>query len=150
MKRLSRDVYIAMVLLFISGVVLWETSSLNKMSAVFPRTIGYILLVLSLYYLVFSLFKPNYDKVFATIDKKRVSTICFSFVGYTFFIWLIGFLLASLIFMFVTVWYLQNQGEEPKRKTFRAGFCSLLVTFGFYSLFKFIFVVPLPAGIIFG
>lgn len=150
MKRMSKDVIIAIVLLFISGVVLWETKDLNKMSADFPKTIGYILLLLSIYYLIVSLMKPNFEKVFASINKTRIAFMCLGMVIYAFFIWLIGFLLASLLFMSFFVWYLQGPQDNQKRRVLLAGISSLIVISGFYSLFKYVFAVPLPVGLIFG
>lgn len=149
MRKLSNDVYLALILLLIAGVVFWETSRLNPMSAVFPRTIGYVLLILSIYYLGHSLLKPMYEQAFANVDKQRVALICLFLIIYGFFIWLIGFLLASIIFIFTVVWYLQEKGVKLKLKLLRSSLCSLFISLCFYSLFKFVFIVPLPPGLIF-
>jgi hypothetical protein len=149
MHRLTKDVISAVVLVIISGVVLWETSGLNEMSAVFPRTIGYILLVLSLFYLVKSIAKPTYEKVFEGTDKRKVLVMSLGVLIYAVLIWIIGFLIASLCYLFSIIWYLQGAKEEPKRRIFRAGIASLSVSVGFYFIFKFLLNVPLPLGILF-
>jgi hypothetical protein len=149
MHRLTKDVISAVVLVIISGVVLWETSGLNEMSAVFPRTIGYILLVLSLFYLVKSIAKPTYEKVFEGTDKRKVLVMSIGVLIYAVLIWIIGFLVASLCYLFSIIWYLQGKQEGPKKRIFRAGIASLSVSVGFYFIFKFLLNVPLPLGILF-
>lgn len=149
MRRLTYDVYIALILLCVSGIVFRETSRLNPMSAVFPRTIGYILFVLSIYYLVQSIWKASHEPIFAGVDRRRVAIMCAFLIGYTGLIWLIGFLIASILFIFVVVWYLQEKNVSFKLKLYRAASCSLLISIGFYSLFKYVFIVPLPTGLLF-
>ncbi|MBO8173115.1 MAG: tripartite tricarboxylate transporter TctB family protein [Bacillaceae bacterium] len=150
MTRLTRDSRIAICLIVIALVALWESRDLNLMSAVFPRTAGGILLILSLVYLVKSLVKPEFGRVLDAIDRRRVMQMCVGLILYVFLIWFIGFLAASLIFLAYFVWYLQGAEQPSRRRMLRAGAASLVISGGFYLLFKMVFVVPLPVGYLFG
>lgn len=150
MRRLTYDVYMALLFLALAGVVFWETSRLNPMSAVFPRTIGYILLVLSSYYFIQSIWKNRTKAAFADIDRRRVASMCLFLIAYVWLIWLVGFLLASMLFIFTVVWYLQEKDVHFRIKLYRALICSLSISIGFYALFRYVFIVPLPTGYLFG
>lgn len=149
MRKLTNDMYIAFILIIISGVVLWETSGLNKMSAVFPRTIGYILLVLSIIYMITSIMKPTYEKAFEGIDRKKVAVMSLGILLYAVLIWIFGFLIASLCYIFSFVWYLQGDLSVPKKRLMRAVVASIGVTIVFFIIFKFLLNVPLPLGLLF-
>lgn len=151
MSRITRDSYVAIVLILISVIALWGARDLNKMSAIFPRTIATILLILSVIYLIVSLIKkPEGGKAFAGIDKKIVLSMCGGMVGYVILIWLISFLVASLIFIGFFVWFLQDSSENGWRpRLFSSVISSVVVSIGFYLLFEGVFNVPLPRGIFF-
>lgn len=144
--KIYRENYVALALIIISVIALWETRGLNEMSAVFPQVIAGIMLFLSAIYLIKSFIVIDDSKVFTGIDKKRVSTMFIGLGIYTFLIWLIGFLLASVIYITFFVWYLQ---EKETRRLSKAAISSVLFCTGFFLLFKYVLAVPLPTGILF-
>lgn len=74
------------------------------MSYVFPRTIGIILLLLSIVYLIKSFIKPDQRKLFAGIDKRKVAVMSLGMVGYVILIGIFGFLIASILFIGTLTW----------------------------------------------
>ncbi|VEF47408.1 Uncharacterised protein [Bacillus freudenreichii] len=58
-KKSRVDLITSLTLLAISFITLWKTSGLSEMSSVFPRTIGILLLLLSLIYLIVTLVKKT-------------------------------------------------------------------------------------------
>lgn len=150
MKRINHDTYAAVAFLAIACFALWETRDLNDMSAMFPRTIGFILLGLSAVYFAASVFNPGKDELFTSVDRRRAVSMGLGMIAYVVFMWFAGFLLASLCFIAFFVWLLQGRTERRLRRVMRASFFSLLVGGGFYLLFRFVFLVPLPEGLLFG
>jgi hypothetical protein len=150
MLRICKDSYVAVALILLSLVALWGTRELNEMSAVFPKTVGIILLVLSIVYLIKSIKKPDYNKVFGSIDKGRVVPMLLGMVIYVALIWAVGFFLASLFFISFFVWFLQEPGNNRMHRLTRSGLYSIGMVLVFYLVFRYVFLVPLPEGIIFG
>ena len=56
--RVGKEPFLALLVLALGLLALWETRELNEMSAVFPQTVGGILTGLGLFYLLYSLFRP--------------------------------------------------------------------------------------------
>lgn len=150
MQRISSDSYTALILFAIACIALWNTRDLNNMSATFPRTVGFILLGLSAVYFVTSILRPNKAKLFAEVDKRRVVSMVLGMVVYVGLMWIAGFLPASVAFIAFFVWFLQGRGKSQTSKLIRAGMFSILVGSSFYLLFRFVFLVPLPNGVLFG
>lgn len=150
MSKITNDSYVAIVVILISLITLWQTRGLNQMSAIFPQIAGVVLLVLGVTYLLTSFRKTDSKKPFAAIETKKVISMFIGMSAYVFLIWPFGFLLTSFAFIAFFVWFLQGAEHFWRRRLLRAGVSSVIVSFGFYFLFKYIFLVPLPTGIVFG
>ncbi|MET3699432.1 tripartite tricarboxylate transporter TctB family protein [Bacillus oleivorans] len=151
-QRVVHDVVSSVILIIIAVIALWETRGLTEMSYVFPRTVGAILLVLSIAYFILSLKKREEKKLFQDLDGKKVMVMSLSMIGYCILIGLVGFFAASLLYIGYISWWLQKGEEEKsnKRKLIHASLASVVVTVSFFILFQYIFLVPLPIGVLFG
>jgi hypothetical protein len=140
---------VALIVIVVSLIALWNTWDLDPMSGIFPKVSALLLLLLGIIYLITSFFKKAEHRAFEGVDKKIVLIMSAGIAGYVFLIWLIGFLIASLIFIGGFVWYLQGSKVNWKASLLRAGLSSVVVSVGFYLLFKGVFNVPLPNGLLF-
>lgn len=152
MQRVNYNTLSSIILMVVAGIAIWETRGLSEMSYVFPRTIGIILLILSMGYLIKSLIKPAQSKLFEGIDKGKVFVMSLSMIGYVVLIILLGFLIASLLFIGSLTWYLQQDNEEKssQARIVHASISSIGVSVFFFVLFRYVFLVPLPSGILLG
>ncbi|QKY70411.1 tripartite tricarboxylate transporter TctB family protein [Lentibacillus sp. CBA3610] len=152
MQRINYNTVSSVILIIVACIAIWETRGLSEMSYVFPRTIGIILLILSIGYLIKSLIKPTDTKLLSGIDKRKVFVMSLGMIGYVVLISLFGFLIASLLFIGTLTWYLQrdNQEKSSKAKIVHAVISSVSVSIVFFVLFRYVFLVPLPAGILLG
>lgn len=149
MFQLTKDSYMALIVIIIALIGLWNTWELDLMNGIFPKISSILLLLLGLIYLIISFFTKTNYRVFEEVNKKVVLTMGSGIVTYVILIWVIGFLIASLIFIAGSVWYLQGNKVSWKTGLFRGGISSIVVSIGFYLLFQGIFNVPLPNGYIF-
>lgn len=150
MRRITSDTYAAVIICTLACVALWQTAGLNEMSATFPRTIGVIMLSLGVIYFVMSVLRPGRKQPFAQIDKSRVIPLVLGMAVYVLLIWAVGFLPASLTFIAFFVWLLQGKARSRGKRMMRAFIFSLVVGISFYVLFHYVFLVPLPKGLLFG
>jgi len=75
MQRVSYDQISSILLVVVAIIALWKTRGLSEMSYIFPRTIGIILLMLSIIYLIFSYLRRENKKLFHNIDKKFIKLV---------------------------------------------------------------------------
>ncbi|GAA5344984.1 tripartite tricarboxylate transporter TctB family protein [Planifilum fimeticola] len=142
--RVGKEPFLALLVLALGLLALWETRELNEMSAVFPQTVGGILTGLGLFYLLYSLFRPVSRKGGTAVDRRRVLLMTTAMVGYVLLIGVIGFLPATLVFTGFSAWVLQ--GRESASLS-RAMLFAVVVSVGFFLLFRYVFLVPFPTGI---
>lgn len=133
----------------ISIIALVKTEGLSQMSALFPQIIASILLGCSVIYLIVSLIKPTHDKAFEGLNGKRIITFLAGLCLYVLLIWIVGFLISSILMLGFFIWFLQGDKFSTRRRVIFAGGCSIGITVVFYVLFKVVFLVPLPPGLFF-
>jgi|SRR5699024_6266546 len=147
------DVLSSITLIVISVIALWQTIGLTKMSYVFPRSIAIILLFLSSIYLINSIIKiirNNETSFFDGIKVKEVLIMGIGMIGYIFSIIFFGFLISSVLYMTFVTWYLQKETKKSMKLRIAHSFVSsLLFSLFFFFLFKNVFLVPLPEGVLF-
>ncbi|RST60285.1 tripartite tricarboxylate transporter TctB family protein [Siminovitchia terrae] len=144
------DLISSFLLLFISLVGLWETRGLSEMSYIFPRTVCIILFLLSFIYFIKSLFKKEAADYFINVRKRKVIQVASGMVCYFILISFIGFLPASIIYLAASIWILPKEGNTKSRRLllFQALFISIVFSTTFYVLFRYVFNVPLPEGLL--
>lgn len=146
MQRINHDTLAAIGVMILSIIALWETRGLSEMSYIFPRTVGVLLFVLSIIYLLSSVWKGKPGNLLEGIQKRTVLVFVIGVVGYAILIPTIGFLWASIVFMGVISWYLQKEQHQKNlaKKLLHSGLSAILFSTGFYLLFHYVFMVPLP------
>ncbi len=138
-RRLNREIGVSLFFLGIAVIAFIQVEGLNRMSAVFPRTLAVILLVLSGILLVQSLVRPPEKKKGETLlASSRILPFLLILVLYAVLIAGLGFLIATILFAGVGTWYLCD------RNKIRAIIGSILLGILFYALFRFVFLVPFP------
>ncbi|SFA99339.1 Tripartite tricarboxylate transporter TctB family protein [Lentibacillus halodurans] len=152
MQKVNYNTISSVILIIVACLAIWETKGLSEMSYVFPRTIGLILLILSIAYYIKSMIKSSSSKLFEGINKRKVVIMSLSMIGYVILISLFGFLMASMLFIGWMTWYLQqhNTDKSNKAKIVHASISSISISIFFFVLFRYVFVVPLPSGLLFG
>ncbi|MCD5325241.1 MULTISPECIES: tripartite tricarboxylate transporter TctB family protein [Pontibacillus] len=148
MRRFNKETVIASVLVFIFSYAYYEARQLSEMSGIFPEVISLISLILSILYLVKSFWIPVTNRPFEGVDKEKIYAVIGGMVLYGIGLWYVGFLITSLFIVTMLVFLLQDEGSK-KQKWVKAGTSSTLICGGFYLLFRFVFLVPLPNGQIF-
>ncbi|PTM59493.1 tripartite tricarboxylate transporter TctB family protein [Desmospora activa] len=150
MRGINSDGITAILLMLVASIALWHTRELNEMSAAFPRTVGWILVGLSIVYFSKSFWRPRGEKRFAAVDRRRVIIATVGIVFYGALIGLIGFLWASLLYLTFFACFLQKRELQLRLRLMRAVVFAFAVGGSFYLLFRYVFVVPLPNGVLFG
>jgi Tripartite tricarboxylate transporter TctB family len=146
-SRVGKDLFLAGIELVLGLFVLWESADFNRLSAVFPQTVGGILAGLGLIHLLQSLFRPVPATKGSTVDGRRALFLTATVVGYVALIGVIGFLPATLLFAGFATWLLQGRRDTPATRISTSVLFSVTVSVGFYFLFRYVFSVPFPAGI---
>ncbi|MBD8003921.1 tripartite tricarboxylate transporter TctB family protein [Bacillus norwichensis] len=143
------DLISSSLLLVISLAAILDTRGLSEMSYVFPRTVCIILFLLSLIYFIKSLVKNEAADYFIN-HKRKVILVTSSMVCYFILISFIGFLPASIIYLAASIWILQKEGNTKRRHLFlfQAFPISIIISSAFYILFRYVFHVPLPEGLL--
>ncbi len=163
MKRLNRDVVIAIVLLVFCGVFFWASFDIRQpdygvlMPSTWPRVVLAVMAFLSMVYLFQSLGRgaEETDDGGATreaglrgwISYWRNPLWCFAlFFAYLATLPVLGMLIGGVLFVFVLLGML---GGWKGRKPLVHGAVALLAIGGMWSLFTFGLDVMLPSGVIF-
>ncbi len=136
------------VLLLALCAVAWNSlANVSYYGAFFPKVIIVVLAFFTLIQLIIGIKKPKHIKIF---DGDKQLYMFIMLVGMVAYIWLmpiLGFLLASMIFMAVFFWFLGD--DRSPKSTLKTTLIAVAVSAGFYTLFANVFLVPLPKGILF-
>lgn len=157
MTRMNRDAVIAILLLFLCGVLFWQTFYIREVpfsqvgSEVWPRVVLIMLTLLSAVYLFKSLTEPRPASEPFTLQRwlrtYRNPIICFAmfFVFLLTLPWL-GMLVSGILFVFITQTLIG--GASPKRLITHA-LVAVFAVGGMWSIFTYALRVILPAGELF-
>lgn len=136
--------------LLLTAVFFFNLENISWMSIGFPRTVVYVMGLVSVVLVVLGVVKPSRDKIFNVGSNVR-----WIVTGVLFFLWVlfmpvIGFFVCSVIFMTAIVVYLARAREEVTIKKFLIWLPIVIaeVTF-FYLIFTKVLHVPLPEGMFF-
>lgn len=146
--KVTYDLFFSLFFVVLSLAAVWKTMGLNETSYLFPRTVGLVLLFLSMVYLVSLFIKNGHQKLFEHINKRQLFVIGLGMIGYVALIGLLGFLVASIIYLSSFTWYLMGGEDKPRNiKVFYSAWSAMAVSLFFFVIFRYIFNVPLPVGI---
>ena len=136
--------------LLLTAVFFFNLENISWMSIGFPRTVVYIMGLVSVILVVLGFVKPSRDKIFNVGSNVR-----WIVTGVLFFLWVmlmpvIGFFVSSVIFMTAIVVYLARARAEVTIKKFLVWLPIVVaeVTF-FYLIFTKVLHVQLPEGMFF-
>lgn len=132
---------LAVIYTVIAFVKLPAGTASNPKGGFLPRLVGCLMVFVSALNLFFELRKENGDDMgFELSELKVFGLIIASFAGYVFLLWSIGYIAASIIFMFVMMTITK---VKPLLKKIIISVC---VTMAFFVIFQVILGVGLPVG----
>ena len=142
---------VSSIALIIVSLLCYPTiNKLGELSKTFPLTVVTALLVFSIILLFKSFVKPIKTSFFEHKNQFVALGLFFlGFVAYIFFVWLIGFVISSLIYLPLSS-YLLKADKNTKHSVLSSILIGLIVFVVFYGTFHYIFAVPLPEGMLFG
>lgn len=142
---------VSSLIFILIAVAAWQLSAdLTESGQFFPRVIAVLMGGLALIQLVVGVIQKKKETPFAGIDARSVLTMALGISLYVGLIIVFGFILAGVMFLGFFFWHL-SRGDGDKNRTILTSFIlAALVCGGFYVIFHYIFLVPLPEGMIFG
>ena len=149
-KEVNTELTSGIIGLLLTSVFFFGLDDVSWMSIVFPKTVVYILFLISATLIVMGFVKPTRSKIFSVGSNAR-----WIVTGILFFAWvlcmpLLGFFVSTVIFMTIIVGYLARARTELSIKKFMVWIPVVIaeVTF-FYLVFTKVLYVPLPRGMFF-
>ncbi len=136
--------------LLLTAVFFFALEDISWMSIIFPKTVVYIMAVMSSVLLVKAFVNPSYARIFNVGSNWR-----WIVTGVLFFLWVIfmpvlGFFVSTVVFMTAIVGYLARARTQVTIGKFMLWIPVVIaeVTF-FYLIFTKVLFVPLPEGLFF-
>ena len=163
MKHMSRDVYISIIFLIISILVFSMSLNMQALttSAVgadfLPKVMAILIFVLSIYFLTASIKNPvenvvddtdEMEEINDNDESKKFTRVLLTgllMIIYVFFINIIGFILASILYLTVQMVLFSS---VTKRNIIVYLLISIVTSVLIYFVFRNIFYVMLPSGIL--
>lgn len=163
MKHMSRDVYISIIFLIISILVFSMSLNMQALttSAVgadfLPKVMAILIFVLSIYFLITSIKNPienivddtdEMEEINGNDESKKFTRVLLTgllMIIYVFFINIIGFILASILYLTVQMVLFSS---VMKRNIIVYLLISIVTSVLIYFVFRNIFYVMLPSGIL--
>jgi len=149
-REINTDITSGVVGLMLTAVFFFNLENISWMSIGFPKTVVYIMGLVSGILIVMGLVKPSRDSIFSVGSNTR-----WIVTGVLFFLWVLlmpvlGFFVSTAVFMTIIVGYLAGARQQLTIKKFMVWIPIVLaeVTF-FYLIFTRVLHVPLPQGIFF-
>lgn len=149
-REVNTELTSGIIGLLLTSVFFFGLEDVSWMSIVFPKTVVYILFLISAALIVMGFVKPTRNKIFSVGSNAR-----WIVTGILFFAWvlcmpLLGFFVSTVIFMTIIVGYLARARTELTVKKFMVWIPIVIaeVTF-FYLVFTKVLYVPLPTGMFF-
>lgn len=136
-------------ILIVSVMAYYSVSGMSQLAALFPEVVSVIMAFFALLLLIRSFVRPKKDKWFEEADVAYLIWVVIGFVIYIILVFFIGFFMSSLVFIIFYSWLL-----GAKRKSFKmigiSAIVGIVTTISVYVIFKFVFLVPLTHGVLFG
>ncbi|HKL25345.1 MAG TPA: tripartite tricarboxylate transporter TctB family protein [Desulfuromonadales bacterium] len=149
-REINTHITSGVVGLLLTAVFFFNLENISWMSIGFPKTVVYIMGLVSVILIVLGFVKPSRDQIFNVGSNVR-----WIVTGVLFFLWVLfmpvlGFYVSSVIFMTAIVGYLARVRTELTMRKFLVWIPIVIaeVTF-FYLIFTQVLHVPLPQGMFF-
>jgi hypothetical protein len=149
-KEINTEITSGAIGLILTAIFYFALEDAQWMSIIFPRTMVYIMAVISVALVVAGLVKPSYYRIFSVGSNMR-----WIVTGVLFFLWVLlmpvfGFYVTTVVSMTAIVGYLASSRMSLTIGKFMIWIPIVLaeVTF-FYLIFTKVLYVPLPTGLFF-
>jgi hypothetical protein len=149
-REINTNITSGSIGLVLSAVFFFALEDISWMSIIFPRTMVYIMALMSGILIVKGFVKPTRDRIFSVGSNTR-----WLVTGVLFFSWVLlmpvfGFFVSTVVFMTAIVGYLARTRTRVTIGKFLVWVPIVIaeVTF-FYVIFTKVLYVPLPKGLFF-
>jgi hypothetical protein len=149
-REINTDITSGLIGLLLTAVFFFALEDISWMSIIFPRTVVYIMAIISGILVVKGLVRPSQDRIFSAGSNTR-----WMVTGVLFFLWVLlmpvfGFFVSTVVFMTAIVGYLARARMQVTIGKFLIWIPIVVaeVTF-FYLIFTKVLYVPLPEGMFF-
>ena len=149
-REINTEIASGFIGLALTAVFFFALEDISWMSIIFPRTMIYIMAIISGILVLTGFFKPSRDRIFSAGSNTR-----WMVTGVLFFLWVLlmpvfGFFVSTVVFMTAIVGYLARTRTRVTIGKFLVWVPIVLaeVTF-FYLIFTKVLYVPLPKGLFF-
>ena len=149
-REINTEITSGLIGLMLTAVFFFALEDISWMSIIFPRTMVYIMAVISSILVVKGIVKPSRDRIFSIGSNAR-----WMVTGVLFFLWVLlmpvfGFFVSTVVFMTAIVAYLARARTRVTIGKFLVWVPIVIaeVTF-FYLIFTKVLYVPLPEGLFF-
>jgi hypothetical protein len=149
-KEINTEITSGAIGLILTAIFYFALEDAQWMSIIFPRTMVYIMAVISVALVVAGLVKPTYSRIFSVGSNMR-----WIVTGVLFFLWVLlmpvfGFYVTTVVSMTAIVGYLARSRMSLTIGKFMIWIPVVVaeVTF-FYLIFTKVLYVPLPTGLFF-
>ena len=149
-REINTDITSGLIGLLLTAVFFFALEDISWMSIIFPRTVVYIMAIISGILVVKGLVRPSQDRIFSAGSNTR-----WMVTGVLFFLWVLlmpvfGFFVSTVVFMTAIVGYLARARMPVTIGKFLIWIPIIVaeVTF-FYLIFTKVLYVPLPEGMFF-
>ena len=147
---LNADLIIGFSSLVVAAVVFAVTRDLSHLGGLFVNYTLVVILILAALMLIKGFVKPQRLAFFeSSVERNNVVVGIIILLVYLILMPLAGFLAASYLFYAVFNLYLAQDTWSTGNIVRSVGVSVVVVTI-FYAVFRFLLVVPLPGGILFG
>ena len=149
-REVNTELVSGIIGLLLTSVFFFGLEDVFWMSIVFPKTVVYILFLISAALIVFGFVKPTRSQIFNIGSNTRWIVTGILFFSWVFCMPVLGFFVSTVIFMTIIVGYLARARTQLTVKKFMVWIPVVIaeVTF-FYLIFTKVLYVPLPTGIFF-
>ena len=149
-REINTEIASGCIGLALTAVFFFGLEDISWMSILFPKTMVYIMAIISGVLVIKGFFKPSRDRIFYVGSNTR-----WMVTGVLFFLWVLlmpvlGFYVSTVVFMTAIVGYLARARTRVTIGKFLVWVPIVLaeVTF-FYLIFTKVLYVPLPKGMFF-
>ena len=149
-REINTEIASGFIGLILTAVFFFALEDISWMSIIFPRTMVYIMALISGILVVKGFVKPSRDRIFSVGSNVR-----WLVTGALFFLWVLlmpvfGFFVSTVVFMTAIVGYLARVRMRVTIGNFIVWVPIIIaeVTF-FYLIFTKVIYVPLPEGLFF-
>ena len=149
-REINTEIASGIIGLVLTAVFFFALEDISWMSIIFPKTMVYIMAIISGILVLKGFLKPSRDRIFSVGSNTR-----WMVTGVLFFLWVLlmpvlGFFVSTVVFMTAIVGYLARARTRVTIGKFLVWVPIVIaeVTF-FYLIFTKVLYVPLPKGLLF-